>query len=89
MNEKLFGLRPETPTYERTVDFIRRRKLYEQRQQIDDASDQHDNMKNIPDYNTTNSLNRTTATRGSRHVHWYPIVLYNIARYVLPNNYLY
>lgn len=83
--ETMFGLRPETPTYERTVDYINRKQLMETRQQTIDES--HGGSQSRPDYNTTNSLNRTRPTE--RRIHWYPILLYNVARYVLPNHYLY
>ena len=94
LKEMVFGLRPETPVDERLVETIQRRTYYKELLEKQSAGiNPNDGQQhtNIPNYNTTNSLNRTTetGTNSSRHIHWYPILLYNIARIVLPNNYLY
>lgn len=109
LKEWLFGLTPEVPTVERTVESIKlnsgpnsrnKDKLFtmdEHRHQDIQYVQASTNGFNIHGRISTNThgLDGTTISTKqkqqlhTRHIHWYPILLYNIARYILPLNYMY
>lgn len=87
LTEWLFGLSTLTPTGERTIDnqLIRINSTSKDEQtdqlldsRIDSSQTQTDN---------TETMSGNGATK--RVIHWYPAMLYRIARCVLPNEYLF
>lgn len=83
-------------------NLLRKSQRYVQQQKKQTPqSDEHNNYK-LPTISTTNGLNRTQQQQlesrrradveqrqPQRTIHWYPLVLFNIARFILPNRYLY
>ena len=107
VNEWFFGLKPETPTIERTIEMahFHNHQTDISRSSVTDYPRQQNRLQYVrartialtnkeePDIidSTKTDLDQKQqlARQPSRHIHWYAILLYNIARFLVPLNYMY
>lgn len=100
LNEWLFGLNPDKPLNQRTVEAMKRDHLFynlqdtqpqpqpQQRQQQQTTQNATNLDRMISkDYITRTSKLQQTITQ--RQIHWYPSMLYKIAKYILPTRFFY
>lgn len=95
LNEWFFGLRPATPLNQRTVEAMKRNHLF---YTVKDTQSQQTQQEQQTTQNATyldKTISRViTTTQKSqtitqRQIHWYPSMLYQIAKYILPTRFLY
>lgn len=82
LSEWLFGLKTKTPATDRTVEAIRRKSDNDFYEFIQDTQDPTAEPAQTSD---SDGPSRTS----TRIIHWYPLMLYKIAKFILPAEYLY
>lgn len=88
LNEWIFGLRPETPLSERTVDSVTRNRREDNIIIIDNNRNDSNNYLK-PQRITHSRISIDESATNTRKIHWYPTMLYCIAKFILPTRYLY